>query len=162
MKNSCRAAMPVISVILLCLTVTQPMNGEVVSNEIISYDETVNIPCANGGAGEDVRLTGQTEVKIWTTENEDQFHYKTQSRPQGIYGLGSVTGDVYHAVGLTQTEYSYQIPRGQQYQQTYVNNYRVIGQGPGNNFLFHEVFHVTYNGNGETTVVFDKVSTECK
>jgi hypothetical protein len=43
-----------------------------------------------------------------------------------------------------------------------VNNFRIIGQGPGNNYLVHEVFHVTINANGEVTAYVDNFSIECK
>jgi hypothetical protein len=45
---------------------------------------------------------------------------------------------------------------------TYINNFRMIGQGPGNNFLVHTTNHVTINANGEATATVDNTSTECK
>ena len=43
-----------------------------------------------------------------------------------------------------------------------MNNFRIIGQGPGNNFLVHETFHVTINANGVVTATVDNFSVECK
>jgi hypothetical protein len=49
-----------------------------------------------------------------------------------------------------------------QFNQTFVNNFRIIGQGPGNNFLLHETFHLTVNANGELTTIHDNFSVDCK
>jgi len=43
-----------------------------------------------------------------------------------------------------------------------VNNFRIIGQGPGNNFLVHETFHFTINANGNVTAFVDHFSVDCK
>jgi hypothetical protein len=48
------------------------------------------------------------------------------------------------------------------YEYTYVNNFRIIGQGPGNNYLIHNNFHYTINANGELTAWVDNFSAECK
>jgi hypothetical protein len=48
------------------------------------------------------------------------------------------------------------------FEETFVNNFRIIGQGPGNNFLVHENFHITVNVNGTLTVFRDNFSVECK
>ena len=42
---------------------------------------------------------------------------------------------------------------GLRFNATFVNNFRWIGPGRGNNFLSHQTFHVTVNANGVTTVV---------
>ena len=44
----------------------------------------------------------------------------------------------------------------------YVNNFRIIGQGTGNNFLVHEIVHLTINANGTATNYVDNFSIECK
>ena len=43
-----------------------------------------------------------------------------------------------------------------------MNDFRWIGPGPDNNLLIHEVFHITVNANGDTTVTFDNFSVDCK
>jgi hypothetical protein len=162
MKKSCRAAMLMITVILLGVTITPSVKGEVIENYSFPTEIVQFIPCANGGAGEDVLLSGQLHMILSSTTNGNMIHYKIRSQPQGMSGVGSVTGDRYHAVGVSQSEYSGQVPSGQQFQETVVNNYRIIGHGPGNNFMVQEVFHVTYNESGEITVSFDKSSAQCK
>jgi hypothetical protein len=43
-----------------------------------------------------------------------------------------------------------------------VNNFRIIGQGKGNNFLVHENLHLTINANGVATAVHDNFSIDCR
>src|SRR5215467_3765370 len=45
---------------------------------------------------------------------------------------------------------------------TLVNNFRIIGQGTGNNFLVHETFHITVNADGTMTAFVDNFSVDCK
>ena len=45
---------------------------------------------------------------------------------------------------------------------TFVNNFRVIGQSTGKDFLVHENFHLTITANGAATAFLDNFSVECK
>jgi hypothetical protein len=77
-------------------------------------------------------------------------------------GVGSVTGDTYQATGVTlQDENSDNITTFP-FETTYINNFRWIGPGPGNNVLVHTVAHVTINANGDITVNKIDTSSECK
>lgn len=96
-----------------------------------------------------------------TTVNGNNVSGGVHFQPQGSNLVGSVTGDVYQATGVTQDYFKGSLQNGQ-YRETFVNNFRIIGPGPGNNFLAHEVFHITVSANGDTTVTFDKFSVDCK
>lgn len=131
----------------------------ITDNTVIPLALLVNIPCANGGAGEDVVLSGNLHVLTHITiSNAGTITIKTHFQPQGITGLGQVTGDKYQGTGVTQDILNASF--GETY--TLVNNFRMIGEGPGNNFLVHETFHYTFNANGTLTVVLDNFSTSCK
>jgi hypothetical protein len=134
--------------------------AEVTVNEKQNFDGfTVFIPCAAGGAGEDVVFTGDLHVLMALTDNgAGGFHVKYHFQPQGLSGIGLVTGLKYQATGETQETFN--VNAGQQ--DTYVNNFKIIGQGPGNNFLVHETFHFTINANGDVTASFDNLSIDCK
>jgi hypothetical protein len=43
-----------------------------------------------------------------------------------------------------------------------VNNFRIIGQGRGNNFLVHENVHLTITANGDVGTAHDNFGVECK
>jgi len=131
----------------------------ITENTSIPFDLYVNISCANGGAGEDVVLSGNLHVLTHLTISAaGTATIKTHFQPQGLTGLGPVTGDRYRATGVTQDILHLAV--GETY--TMVNNFRIIGQRTGNNFLVHETFHYTFNANGTLTVVHDHYSTECK
>lgn len=124
-------------------------------------DLLVFVPCADGGAGDLVLLSGNLHILTHLTVNGNRFVYKDHFQPQGISGVGLSTGDKYQATGVTQDRFGGSFVNGQ-FSETFVNNFRIIGQGPGNNFLVHENFHVTINANGEVTVVLDNFRTACK
>jgi hypothetical protein len=137
----------------------QAARSVVVLNESFPIAITVFVPCADGGAGELVVLEGNLHVLISITENANHLSIKTHSQPQGISGTGLSTGDKYQGTGVTQDHFTTGLGAETF---TFVNNFRIIGQGPGNNFLVHETFHVTINANGVVTAVVDNFSVECK
>jgi len=130
-------------------------------NDMSDINLTVFVPCAAGGAGELVNLSGPLHTLITLTINGNNVSGTTHFQPQGISGTGETTGDTYHATGVTKDTFKGSFQNGQ-YNETFVNNFRIIGQGPGNNFLVHEVFHVTFNANGTLTVFHDNLSVDCK
>lgn len=131
------------------------------SNFKIPVNILVFIPCADAGAGEFVELTGNLHVLFHTTVNGNRFNVKSHFQPQGISGVGQSTGDKYQATGVTQERFGGSFVNGQ-FSDTFINNFRIIGQGPGNNFLVHQVFHVTVNANGDVTAFVDNFKSDCK
>jgi hypothetical protein len=128
-------------------------------NQVVPISLTQFIPCANGGAGEDVTLTGNLHILLHITiANSGNVILKEHFQPQGITGLGSVSGDKYQGTGVTQDVSTGAF--GSTF--TFINNFRMIGQGPGNNFQVHENLHVTVNANGTLTSFHDNFSTTCK
>ena len=138
-----------------------PVQAAVVENATINLDLELFVPCANGGAGETVVLSGPLHVLITFTVNGKNVSGKTHFQPQGISGVGLDTGKTYHATGVTQDHFKGFLTDGQ-FNQTFVNNFRIIGQGRGNNFLVHENFHFAVNAKGEVTASHDNFSTVCK
>ena len=135
--------------------------AEVTTNTKTPIAQTVFVPCANGGVGEFIDLSGELHTLITSTINDNHVSGKYHYQPQGVSAIGQITGDTYRATGGSQDKFSGNLTNDQ-YETTYVNNFRMIGPGPGNNFLVHEVSHLTINANGTTTVDFDNLSTECK
>lgn len=127
----------------------------------ISYplDLSVFNECADGGNGEIVELSGNMhEVFHVTLDGKGGLHVKTHINPQGVSGVGLTTGAKYQGVGVTQDKLN--AKTGETF--TYVNNYRIIGQGPGNNFMLHENIHFTVNANGEVTASHENFSATCR
>jgi hypothetical protein len=138
-----------------------PASADVVVNDKTDISLTVFIPCAAGGAGEVVDLSGPLHTLISFTINGNNVSGKFHFQPQGISGTGETTGDKYQGTGVTQLSFKSSLQSGQA-NFTFVNNFRIIGQGSGNNFLVHETLHFTINANGAVTVFHDNFSVDCK
>ncbi|HEU4564074.1 MAG TPA: hypothetical protein VFS05_05485 [Gemmatimonadaceae bacterium] len=171
-----RASLSVLAITLLAACVDAPTSPSLLgaadgpslsassstSSEIIPIDLTVFVPCAAGGAGELVALEGNLHVLLHTTTSSTgNVSVKTHAQPQGISGTGLTTGVKYQATGVTQ-DHTTSGSGGLPFTFTYVNNFRIIGQGPGNNLLVHENVHVTVNANGDVTTEVDNFSIECR
>jgi len=133
------------------------------TNLQIPLNLTVLVPCANGGAGEMVDISGTLHVLLhFTMSNSGRVTLKEHFQPQGVSGTGQTTGDTYRATGVTQQTMTFDGNDGAPFEFTFINNFRIIGQGPGNNLLIHETVHVTINANGEITAFQNNISTECR
>jgi hypothetical protein len=143
----------------LAVTPAQAQAGTFIDNERVPIDLLVFIPCAVGGAGEYVELTGTLHILFVTTiDSQGGFHSKYHFQPQGISGLGFTTGVKYQGTGVTQGTFNGKVG----FEETDVNNFKIIGQGPGNNFLIHDNFHITVNANGTVTALLDNFSVKCQ
>jgi len=119
------------------------------------------VPCANGGNGEAVALSGNLHELTSVTVTANNAHVMFSNNPQGISGVGSVSGDKYQGTGVTRQGENVAngfFPENV----TFVNNFRIIGQGPGNNLLVHETSHITVNANRTITVNNVTLSIACQ
>lgn len=149
-----------IVIVLLVLTVGSA-TAATTTNEKIPLDMWVLVSCANGGSGEMVSLTGTLHVTSQVTISANTVHYAAHYQPMGVSGYGGLTGDKYQATGVTSFSDTFHVD-GFPYTATYMNNFRIIGQGPGNNYLVHGNYHVTINAKGDLTTQVDNFSVECK
>ena len=132
----------------------------VTTNTQVTFDAFVFVPCAQNGAGEVVHISGPLKVLFHVTlDGSGGFHFDELFNPLGITGVGLTSGDQYQATGETRFGFN---DRGLPFEFTFVNNFKIIGHGPGNNFLVHETFHITINANGTVTAFVDNFSVECK
>lgn len=158
MKNSA----PVVTIYLIALAVSiAPADAAVQVNDKTDINLTVFVPCAAGGVGEVVDLSGPLHTLISFTINGNNVSGYFHFQPQGISGTGETTGANYQATGVTKESFKNSLQNGQA-NITSVNNFRIIGQGPGNNFLVHETTHVSINADGTVTVSHDNFSIDCK
>ena len=135
----------------------------VVTSENVVFDADIVdfVSCANRGVGEVVQVSGRLHDTIHVTTNDNHFVVKLHTQPQGIRGVGLTTGTKYQGTGVTQERFGGSLSNGQ-FSDTFVNNFRIIGQGPGNNLLIHQNLHVTFNAKGELTAELDHLSITCK
>jgi len=154
-------AIAITCLVAVVAIVVVPSNAAVQVNDKTVISLTVFVPCAAGGAGEIVDLSGTLHTLISFTINGSNVSGKFHFQPQGISGTGETTGDKYQGTGVTQETFKTSLQNGQA-NLTFVNNFRMIGQGPGNNFLVHENLHINVNANGTLTVFHDNFSIDCK
>jgi len=121
------------------------------------------VPCVGGGGPELVELTGELHDLFHVTiSSSGRLSLKVHDQPQGVSGVGLTTGVKYQATGVTQEMTHQNQVTGFPFNDTFVNNFRLIGQGPGNNFLIHDNLHVTVNADGTLTSYHDNFSVECR
>lgn len=151
-----------IFVLILSLSVSMMALAEAatyIENTTNYYDQTIFVHCAAGGAGEDVRITGTVhEVLVFTVDENGGFHGVFHAQPMGIKAVGQTTGDIYQATGVSMEQFN----NLDGYTDTIVESFKIIGPGPGNNFVVQEVLHLTENANGEVTAFVDYYSYACK
>jgi hypothetical protein len=158
MKNSA----PILTMCLIALAVSiAPADAAVQVNDKTNVNLTIFVPCAAGGAGEIVDLSGSLHTLISFTINGNNVSGYFHFQPQGISGTGETTGANYQGTGVTEESFKNSLQNGQA-NLTSVNNFRIIGQGPGNNYLVHETLHVSVNADGAVTVFHDNFSIDCK
>ena len=146
---------------VLAMTMATPAFAAVQENDTTNINLTVFVPCAAGGAGEIVDLSGPLHTLVSATVNNNKASGYFHFQPQGISSVGETTGAKYQATGVTEQSFKSSLQNGQA-NLTFVNNFRIIGQGPGNNFLVHETLHFTINADGTLTVFHDNFSVDCK
>jgi hypothetical protein len=138
--------------------ITAPAQAAAIT-DIIPVNIQLFVPCANNGQGEIVVLSGNLHVVFQLAfDNRGGVLVKTESNPQGVSGVGQSTGNKYQGTGVTEQTTTAKVG----FQATAVNNFRIIGQGTGNNLILHLNFHFTVNPNGTVTVFADNFSVQCK
>jgi hypothetical protein len=158
-KRTIATCLVIALTILAGAAVARAQSTTVTTNEQIPFSLIAFVPCANDGAGEDVLVTGTLHVLTHVTiDAQGGLHVKQHFQPQGATGVGLTTGDTYRATGVTQEEFNF--TGG--FTDTFINNFRWIGQGPNNNLLVHQTIHVTITPNGEITSEVENTSVECR
>ena len=133
----------------------------ITTNDFVPFAQINLVPCADGGAGELVLIQGTLHIQQHITINNNRATVKSHFQPQGADGVGLSTGDSYNATGVTQEVDTLPLTNGAA-EFTFINNFRLIGQGPNNNLLVHQTVHTTVNADGTVTSVVDNTSVECR
>lgn len=149
---------------LLCFFLTVPGFGQAVTSTRV-FDVPISlsvfVPCAAGGAGELIDVSGPLHVVLSTTINGNNIRVTQSFNPQGVVGTGETTGDTYHGTGITRFDLTASVNEFPT-EFTFVNNFYMIGTtSSGGKLLIHETAHITVDANGQTTANFDKPSVTC-
>ena len=145
--------------ILASSTIGPAFAASTTSSSRFNIDIIVFVPCAEGGAGEFVELSGSLHDLFQVTDNgKGKFILHFHDNPQGVVGTGLSSGDKYRGTGVTQGI----IVVGSGVTETFVNNFRIIGQGADNNYTVHDNSHLRVNPDGTVTSFHDNFSITCK
>lgn len=128
----------------------------VMTNEKVPISLSVVIPCT----GDNVTIQGPLHVVDAVTINANTVHLTSEANPQDVSGVGSLTHAMYRGVGVTRSDLNFNV-NGFPAQETFVNNFRIVGQGRAANYMIHENTHVTINANGTVTSLLDNFKATC-
>src|SRR5256885_12972251 len=81
---------------------TVPANAAKQVNDVSDINLTVFVPCAAGGAGELLDLSGPLHTLITFTIKGNNVSGTAPFQPPGLSGTGENNGDKYQATGVTQ------------------------------------------------------------
>jgi hypothetical protein len=146
------------AVAAVALATANLAQAAVSSSVSVPLDTSTFVPCANGGAGEVVTLTGS--LHILATETFDSaggVHGTLLFNPQNVSGAGSVSGVGYRGTGETVSTFTGTVGAVS----TLVNNFRIVGTGGAVSLQVHENVALVVNANGTLTASIDHVSVTC-
>jgi hypothetical protein len=151
----------VAALLMFGMAIPPPTRAEMTTNTSVPIEFLDFVPCADGGVGEFVLVSGYLHILITSTVDANGgFHCKTHFQPQGMSGIGLSTGAKYQATGVQQENFN--ALSGGAINETFVNNFRLIGEGEGNNLLMHQAVHMTTNANGDVTADVFNNSITCR
>lgn len=158
-----KTSLAVTTTLIACLLpiITSPCFATVQVNDSSAISLVIFVPCAAGGVGENIDLSGRLHTLISYTINNNRVSGAFHFQPQGISGVGETTGLRYRGTGVTEETFAGSFRNGEN-ENTFVNNFRIIGQGRGNNYIVHETMHFSINAAGNVTVFHDNFGLECK
>ena len=128
--------------------------------EVVPFSGTIFIPCINGGAGEDVVVSG-TAKNTWTEflDGNGGYHYRSGFQTLEYGAVGQVTGDIYQGVGGKERQNVNIGFTGFPVSANFTANYNF--HGPHNNFRETVRSMIVLNANEELQVNRLTVSIDC-
>jgi hypothetical protein len=118
------------------------------------------IPCANGGEGETVYVTGTERERTFWSMNDKHIIFEMSTSYQGR-GVGGTTGDTYILNDSLGSKFSFHLD-GAPDSDTIIEKSNIIGQGKAPNLVLQRVSHVTVNSNGEVTASHSGLNFQCR
>jgi hypothetical protein len=124
----------------------------------VPFETTVFVPCANGGAGEDVKLTGFTNFIYGLVYTDRGFSLLYHDNVHQVKGVGLSSGESFVASGGTNGTVS-----GVWYSSQWVGNtttqMRIVGQNTKFNVTYKH--HITVGQDGSVTVNNTEQTADC-
>jgi hypothetical protein len=130
--------------------------GAVTTNESISLNRTLTLPCN----GDRIQLSGTLHIVITATTNGNTVSGMVHHEPQHVVGTDLTTGAQYVSVGATINSFNMSTTTDQSVTR-FVNTFLLIGQGSAPNLRVHDTEIVVVNTDGTVTANVDDVSLDC-
>jgi hypothetical protein len=129
------------------------------SEELVPYERTLFVPCGNGGAGEEVTLTGSLKFVEQIIYNERGFTFNYHVIAQGITGVGLSTGEKFEASGGNKGTITGEFGEEGQYTRVFMEQLKIIGQ----NSVFKVWYKtkITITPDGKITTSIEEESVDC-
>ena len=128
------------------------------STVAVPYDRTVYVPCANGGAGEYVQLTGSTNFLYTISWTDHGFTYGYHENSYGIKGLGLTSGEQFVASGIIHGSVAASWVN-EQWIAVFTDQLRVTGSNA--NFVIKNTYHVITTPDGDVLINLRDQEVEC-
>ena len=124
----------------------------------VPFETTLYVPCANGGAGENVKLTGFTNFIYGTTWTEQGFTVLYHDNVHQVTGVGLTTGETFVASGGTNGTVL-GVWYSDQWIGTTNRQMRIIGQNT--RFTINYKYHITITQDGNVVVRNIEDTADC-
>jgi hypothetical protein len=128
------------------------------STVAIPYDWTIFVPCANGGAGEFVHISGSTNLTYTISWTDHGFTYGYHANTYKIQGEGLTSGDTFIGSGHTEGQVVGSWVN-EQWVSTFVDQIKLIGAS--GKFTVKNTYHVTENPDGTLETKLIDHETSC-
>ena len=124
----------------------------------VPFETTVFVPCANGGAGEDVALTGFTNFIYGLIYSDRGFSMLYHDNVHQVTGVGLSSGEKFVASGGTNGTVN-----GVWYSSQWVGNTTTQMKIIGQNTTFTVIYkhHITVSQDGSVTVNNTEQTADC-
>jgi len=121
------------------------------------FDQMVSDPCHD----ETIAFDGTAHFVTHVTTNDDgTVHVAADINFQGLTGVGTTSGNVYRfpAAG----HFIVNFTNGASNESDLIDSGVIIGKGSADNFVYHNLFHVTRNADGPVTTEFVRMQYDCR
>jgi hypothetical protein len=132
-----------------------PLAQGATTNNVVAFPSPTRNPCN----GELVNVSGNIHLTTGvSTDKSGGLHLRSHINNQDVSGIGELTGSSYQIPSTSNTS-AY---LGSARTITLTVNGRFVAQGSAPNFNVRQLFYLTINSNGITTVFNSDFQTDCK
>jgi len=150
-----------LSLIVAVPTAASAQADTVVTNTRFPLSAFAFVPCALGGQGEEVLVSGTAHiVVVTTTDAQGQTHVIVTANYQGLHGTGLTSGDRY--VGVAAENQIFNFEPLAPWIVTVTQTVQFVGQGPDNNFIVKSFLHLTVDATGKVAVSKAELQIVCR